>query len=145
MSTAYEPASTSGGSSTDTGGDEESLGTLIGSLSGNMSKLLRQELDLAKTELREEAKQAGKGAGMLGGAAFAAWMTAIFLSTTLMWLLSKAMDLTLAALIVALIWGVAAAVLGLMGKKKLQEVNPKPEMTVETLKEDAQWLKAQKN
>jgi hypothetical protein len=82
---------------------------------------------------------------MLGGAAFAGWMTAIFLSTTLMWLLSKAMDLTLAALIVAVLWGVMAAVLGLRGKKEMQALNPKPERTIETLKEDAQWVKAQKS
>jgi len=110
-----------------------------------MSKLMRQELDLAKAELREEAKEAGKAAGMLGGAALAGWMTALFVSVTLMWLLDKAMDLTLAALIVTLIWGIAAAVLGLSGKKKLQNVNPKPEQTIDSLKEDAQWLKAQKN
>lgn len=110
-----------------------------------MSKLMRQELTLAKAELREEAKEAGKAAGMLGGAAFAGWMTAIFISVTLMWLLDTFMDLTLAALVVTLIWGIAAAVLGLSGKKKLQSLNPKPEQTIDSLKEDAQWLKAQKN
>jgi hypothetical protein len=110
-----------------------------------MTKLMRQELELAKAEIRDEAKKAGKGAGMLGGAAFAGWMTAIFLSTTLMWLLSKAIDLTLAALIVAVLWGAAAAVLALSGKKQLQDLNPKPERTIETLKEDAQWAKAQRS
>jgi len=125
--------------------EDRSLGSLVGNLSSDMSKLMRQELDLAKVELKEEAKKAGKGAGMLGGAALAGWMTVLFLSITLMWLLDKAMDLVLAALIVTLIWGIAAAVLGLAGKKQLQQVNPKPEQTVETLKEDAQWLKAQKN
>jgi hypothetical protein len=55
------------------------------------------------------------------------------------------MDLTLAALIVTLLWGIAAAVLGLSGKKKLQALNPKPEQTIDSLKEDAQWLKAQKS
>jgi len=125
--------------------EDRSLGSLVGNLSSDMSKLMRQELDLAKVELKEEARKAGKGAGMLGGAALAGWMTVLFLSITLMWLLDKAMDLVLAALIVTIIWGIAAAVLGLAGKKRLQEVNPKPEQTVETLKEDAQWLKAQKN
>jgi len=124
---------------------DRSLGSLVSSLTGDMSKLMRQELTLAKAELREEAKEAGKAAGMLGGAALAGWMTALFLSVTLMWLLDKAMDLTLAALIVTLIWGIAAAVLGLGGKKKLQALNPKPEQTIDSLKEDAQWLKAQKN
>lgn len=125
--------------------EDRSLGSLFSTLSSDMSKLMRQELNLAKVELREEAKQAGKGVGMLGGAAFAGWMTAIFLSTTLMWLLDKWMDLTLAALIVTLLWGIAAAVLALSGKKQLQQVNMKPEQTVESLKEDAEWVKAQKS
>ncbi len=122
-----------------------SLGSLFSSLSSDMSKLMRQELNLAKVELREEAKQAGRGVGMLGGAAFAGWMAAIFLSMTLMWLLDKWMDLTLAALIVTLLWGIPAAVLALNGKKQLQQVNMKPEQTVESLKEDAEWVKAQKS
>jgi uncharacterized membrane protein YqjE len=129
----------------DADSSDRSLGALVSSLTSDMSKLMRQELTLAKAELREEAKEAGKAAGMLGGAAFAAWMTALFLSVTVMWLLDKAMDLTLAALIVTLVWAIAAAVLGLGGKKKLQSLNPKPEQTIDSLKEDAQWLKAQKN
>jgi uncharacterized membrane protein YqjE len=144
VSSAYEPGYPQGPEG-DPESADRSLGSLVSSLSTDMSKLMRQELTLAKAELREEAKQAGKAAGMLGGAAFAGWMTAIFLSVTVMWLLDKAMDLTLAALIVTLIWGIAAAVLGLSGKKKLQAVNPKPEQTIDSLKEDAQWLKAQKN
>lgn len=144
MSSTYEPER-AGGERAESDSEDRSLGSLVSSLSGDMSKLMRQELTLAKAELREEAKEAGKAAGMLGGAAFAAWMTAIFLSVTLMWLLWKAMDLTLAALVVALLWGVAAAVLGFAGKKKLQGLNPKPEQTIDSLKEDAQWLKAQKN
>ena len=102
MSSTYEPASTAGDMSTDEDVADRSLGSLVSSLTSDMSKLMRQELNLAKAELREEAKEAGKAAGMLGGAAFAGWMTALFLSVTLMWLLDKAMDLTLAALIVTL-------------------------------------------
>jgi uncharacterized membrane protein YqjE len=143
VSSGYEEQTMNDTNGSDT--SDESLGNLVGSLSGNLSKLMRQELELAKVELREEAKKAGKGVGMLGGAAFAGWMTAIFLSTTVMWLLSKAMDLTLAALIVTVIWGAAAAVLGLGGKKQLQSINPKPEQTIDTLKEDAQWVKAQRS
>lgn len=144
MSSSYEPEQAAGEAAED-GSEDRSLGSLVSSLTGDMSKLMRQELTLAKAELREEAKEAGKAAGMLGGAAFAGWMTAIFLSVTVMWLLWKAMDLTLAALIVTLVWGIAAAVLGLAGRKKLQGLNPKPEQTIDSLKEDAQWLKAQKN
>lgn len=125
--------------------EDMSLGSLFSSLSSDMSKLMRQELNLAKVELREEAKEAGKAAGMLGGAAFAGWMVAICLSLTLIWLLNSWMDLAFAAFLVTLLWAIAAAVLGLSGKKKLQQVNMKPEQTVESLKEDAEWVKAQKS
>lgn len=141
MSTAYEPTS----GQNDASDADRSLGALVGTLSNDLSKLMRQELELAKFEMKEEAKKAGKGAGMLGGAALAGWMTALFLTVTVMWLLDKVMDLTLAALIVTVLWGIAAAVLALNGRKQLQAINPKPEQTMETLKEDAQWLKAQKN
>lgn len=124
--------------------DDASLGELVSRLTGDMGTLTRQELALAKSELREEAKQAGKSAGMLGGAAFAGWMLALFVSLTVMWALGQAMHLVWAALIVAAVWAVVAAVLAASGRKALRDVNLKPEQTVETLKEDAQWLKTRK-
>jgi uncharacterized membrane protein YqjE len=123
----------------------QSLGTLVSQLSSDFSRLLQQELRLAKAELRDEAAKAGKGAGMLGGAGFAGWMTALFLSLTAMWALDQGMDVTFAALIVTVVWGVIAAVLFVMGRKALRTVNPKPEQTLDSLKEDAQWLKAHRN
>jgi uncharacterized membrane protein YqjE len=125
--------------------DEASLGQLVSQLTGDVGTLTRQELALAKAELREEAKQAGKGAGLLGGAAFAGWMLALFVSLTVMWALSEVMHLAWAALIVAAIWAIVAAMLAASGRKALRDVNPKPEQTVETLKEDAQWLKTRKH
>jgi len=125
--------------------EDQSVGSLVGRMSTHLSTLMRQEMELAKVELREEATKAAKGAGMLAGAAFAGLMVAIFISLTLMWLLDKAMDLTWATLIVTLLWAAIAAVLFAIGRKNLKQVNPKPEQTVESLKEDKEWLKAQKN
>jgi uncharacterized membrane protein YqjE len=125
--------------------EDESVGTLVGRLTTDASKLIRQELDLAKAELREEAKKAGKAAGMLGGAALAGLLVAILASFTLVWLLDNIMFLWLAGLIVTLLWGILGAVLFSMGRKRLAEVNPKPEQTVETLKEDKEWVQAQKS
>ena len=119
---------------------DESVGQLVSQLTTDLGELTRQELALAKAELQTEAKKAGKGAGMLGGAALAGWMVALFLSLTVMWALDEAMDLIWAALIVAGIWAVVAAVLAMTGRKELQDVNPKPDQTVESLKEDAKWL-----
>ncbi|TCC08772.1 phage holin family protein [Kribbella soli] len=124
---------------------DESVGELVSQLTTDLGQLTRQELALAKAELQAEAKKAGKGAGMLGGAAFAGWMVALFGSLTVMWALDKAMDLIWAALIVAAIWAVVAAVLAVVGRKELQEVHPKPDQTVESLKEDAKWLKTRKS
>jgi uncharacterized membrane protein YqjE len=124
---------------------DESVGELVSQLTTDLGQLTRQELALARAELQAEAKKAGKGAGMLGGAAFAGWMVALFLSLTVMWALDKAMDLVWAALIVAAVWAVVAAVLGMNGRRKLREVDPKPDQTVESLKEDAKWLKTRKS
>ena len=69
------------------------------------------------------------------------WLVALFISLTVMWALDEAMDLIWAALIVAAVWAVVAAVLAITGRKELREVDPKPDQTVESLKEDAKWLK----
>ena len=124
---------------------DETVGELVSQLTTDLGRLTRQELTLAKAELQAEAKKAGKGAGMLGGAAFAGWMVALFVSLTVMWALDEAMDLIWAALIVAVVWAVVGAVLAMTGRKELQEVNPKPDQTVESLKEDAKWLKTRKS
>jgi uncharacterized membrane protein YqjE len=124
---------------------DESVGELVSQLTTDLGQLTRQELALAKAELQTEAKKAGKGAGMLGGAAFAGWMAALFLSLTVMWALDEAMDLIGAALIVAAVWAVVAAVLATTGRKELHDVNPKPDQAVESLKEDAKWLKTRKS
>jgi hypothetical protein len=119
---------------------DESLGELVSHLTTDLSKLTRQELALAKAELQAEAKKAGKGAGMLGGAALAGWMLALFVSLTAMWALADVMHVAWAALIVAAVWAVVGAILLAVGRKAMREVNPKPDQTVDSLKEDAKWL-----
>jgi hypothetical protein len=120
---------------------ETSVGELIGNISNDLSTLFRQEVELAKVELKQEASKAGKAAGMLGGAGFAGYMTVLLLSLALVAALGNVMDYGWAALIVAVIWGIAGAVLYANGRKKLKTVDPTPRRTVDTLKEDAQWLK----
>jgi hypothetical protein len=112
-----------------------SVGQLIGEVTKDLSTLMRQELELAKVELKAEAKKAGQGAGAFGAAGFAGYMVLMFLSFALWWALENVMDAGLAALIVAVLWGVVGAVAFLMGKKKFRQVNPKPERTVETLQQ----------
>jgi hypothetical protein len=118
-----------------------SVGELIGEVSNDLSSLMRQELALAKAELKAEATKTGKAAGMLGGAGFAGYMVALFASIALWWALANGMDEGWAALIVAALWAVVGAVLYSMGRSRLKAVHPKPERTVETLKELPDALK----
>lgn len=110
-----------------------SVGALIGEVTKDLSTLMRQELELAKVELKVEAKKAGQGAGMFGAAGFAGYMTVVFLSVALWWALSHLVGHSWSALIVAVLWGVIGAVAFVLGKKKFAQVNPKPERTVDTL------------
>jgi len=121
---------------------DKSLGELFGELTGDLGHLFRQEVQLAKTEAREEIRQAGKGAGMLAGAGLSAWLALVMLSLTLAWLLDKGLDRAVSFLLVGLLWVVVAAVLATIGKRQMSAAKPLPE-TVQTLKEDAQWVKAQ--
>ena len=125
--------------------DQRSLGEIVSDVTSDLSALVRQEMDLAKTEMKQELGKAGKGAGLLGGAGASAYLFLFFLSLTLVYLLDEWMHQALAALIVTLIWGAVAAVLALTGKKAIQESNPQLPRTQQTLKEDAAWAKAQKS
>ncbi len=121
---------------------EKSLGELVGVMASDLSSLVRQEVELAKIELRDEAKRAGTAAGMFGAAGVGAWMAVIMLSFALAWLLDQALNTALSFAIVGVVWAVVAAILALSAKKKVAGLKPVPE-TVETLKEDVQWTKTQ--
>jgi hypothetical protein len=120
---------------------DASVGELIGNISDDLTQLFRQEVELAKAEVRQEAAKAGKAAGMLGGAGFAGYLAVVLLSFALVFGLANVMDAGWAALIVAVVWAAVGAVLYAGGRKRLKTVDPMPRRTVETIKEDAQWLK----
>lgn len=123
------------------GSDDRSIGQIVADIAKDLGTLVRQEIELAKTEITVEAKKAGKGVGMLGGAGVAGNLFLVFVSLALMWLLDRVMPLDLAALLVALIWAAVAAFLAMSGRKHLQSVDPKLEATTQTIKEDVQWAK----
>ena len=110
------------------------LGELISDIAGDLSTLLRQEVELAKAEVRDTAKKAGRGAGMLGGAGFAGYFVVLFLSIALWWAIGDATGLGWSALIVAAIWAIIAAILAVVGKKELASVRGLPR-TAETVQE----------
>ncbi|WP_028280665.1 phage holin family protein [Arthrobacter sp. H5] len=128
------PPSESGQKSSD------SLGSLLGEVSRDISTLMRQEVELAKAELKESGSRAGKGAGMLAGAGVAGHFLLLFLSIALMWALAELVGLGWAAVIVAVIWGIVAAVLAALGKKEMKSIRGMPQ-TAETVKEIPPTLK----
>jgi hypothetical protein len=117
---------------------------LIKQLAQETQTLVRQEMDLAKAEMREKGKRAGLGVGLMGGATVVALGAFGALTAFLIALLAEAMDVWVAALIVGLVYAAIAAVLALQGKEKVTEATPPvPEQTVQTVKEDVQWAKNQ--
>ncbi|GKQ40594.1 phage holin family protein [Streptomyces sp. A012304] len=120
---------------------DSSVGELLSTVTSDVQQLFRQEVELAKAEIRQEAGKAGKAAGMYGGAGFAGYMVAVLLTLAAMFGLANVMDLGWAALIVTALWAVIGAVLYRKGRERMRTVSPKPEQTLETLKEDAQWAR----
>lgn len=118
-----------------------SLGDLMGQVSSDVSTLMRQEVALAKAELKQSATRAGKGAGLLAGASEAARLALVFLSVALWWALgAHVTGLGWAAVIVAVLWGIIAAVLAARGRKEMQAIKGLPQ-TAETLQEIPGTLK----
>jgi uncharacterized membrane protein YqjE len=121
---------------------DASIGELAKQLSEQTTLLVRQELELAKAELQIKGKRAGAGAGMFGGAGVLGLFALGALTAAVIAALDLAMATWLAALIVAVVYGAAAGIAALMGKRKVQEALPAvPEDSVESVKEDVQWTK----
>ena len=117
-----------------------SLGDLLGEVTRDLSTLIRQEMALARAELKETAGKAAKGAGTLGGAAYAAGMAVLFLSIALWWALGDLIGLGWSAVVVAVLWAVVALILYTVGRKEIKQIDGAPQ-TVETLKEIPETLR----
>jgi hypothetical protein len=121
---------------------EHSIGDLFSKLSAETSTLIRQEMALARAELTEKGKEAGKGAGLFGGAGAAGLLGAGAVTAGIVLLLDLAIAAWLAAVVVGLVYLAVAAFLGLQGRDRIQAATPPvPEETVETVKEDVEWAK----
>lgn len=121
-----------------------STGDLVKQLSEQTTTLVRKEIELAKAELTEKGKVAGQGAGMFAGAAVVGLLALGVLTTMILALLDKAMDLWVAALIVTVVYGALAALMAMAARDRVKRATPPaPEQTVETVKEDVQWAKSQ--
>jgi tetrahydromethanopterin S-methyltransferase subunit C len=117
-------------------------GELVRQMSEQTSRLIRQEMALARAELTAKGKQAGIGAGLFGGAGVFGLLALGALTATAIAALDLAMDTWLAALIVTIVWAAVAGVMALLGKNRVQEaLPPVPERSVESVKEDVQMTK----
>jgi uncharacterized membrane protein YqjE len=123
---------------------ERSMGELFKQLSDDMSKLVRQELKLAQTEMTEKGKKAGTGIGMLSAAGIVGMVALLTLTACLVAALATGMAVWLAALIVTVVYAALAGGLALIGKQRVSEATPPvPEQTIDSVKEDVQWAKTQ--
>jgi fatty acid desaturase len=119
---------------------DRSLGDLVGDLTSETSRLLRDHVDLAKQEIRTDMRDAARVAASLGAAAVVGVVALVALSLAAGWGLAEVMAPGWAFLIVGGAWTVLAAVLGMAGKRKLDEMDPGPRATIDEIKEDKQWL-----
>lgn len=121
---------------------EQPIGTLLKQLAAETRTLVRQELDLAKAEMREKGRKAGPGFGLIGASGGVALLAAGALTAFFILALDGLMPNWLAALIVAAVYGVVAAALYMRGKEKVDDAgSPAPRQTIETVKEDVEWAK----
>jgi hypothetical protein len=121
MTTSYETPPSAG--------ERSSIGELFSDVSADITLLLRQEVELAKAEVRESAVRAGKGVGMFGGAGLAAHMVLLFVSIAAWWGIGDGTGRGWSALIVAALWLVIGAVLAIVGKGELKSVSGVPQTT----------------
>ena len=110
------------------------VGELFSEVAEDLSTLMRQEVELAKAELRQSATRAGKGAGLLAGAGVSGHMVLLFASVAAWWGIGDATGHGWSALIVAAIWLVIAAALGLMGRREISALPGIPQ-TTQTVKQ----------
>lgn len=121
----------------------ENVGSTIGGIIQDLQEIVRGEVQLAKTELKEDASQMGKAAGMIGAGVFFGLVGFIFLMLAATYLLAQWMDMWIAAGIVAVALLVVAAILAMTGKNRMADANMAPDKTIESVKEDKEWASRQ--
>jgi uncharacterized membrane protein YqjE len=124
-------------------GADQSMGELVSKLTADIGDLVSTQIELAKVEIKEEVTRAGKGAGLLGGGAFAAYMGVLLVSLAAAWGLSEVVPEGVAFLIVGLVWIAAAVVLARKGRTNLQAVSAVPQRSIEEVKKDVEFAKDQ--
>jgi hypothetical protein len=121
--------------------EQQTLGQLVASASRDLSQLIHAEIELAKAELRVDAKRAGVGAGLFGGAGFLLLFATLFLSVALAYAIAAlGLPLGVGFLIVGVLYLVAAGLFALFGLRTVKRISP-PRRTIKTVKDDIAWIK----
>jgi hypothetical protein len=123
--------------------DEKPVAELLSDMTSSVTTLIRKEVEMAVAELKDEARQAAKAGGMLSGGALSGYLSLLFGSFGLAWWLDRRLPRPLAFFAVAALHGAAAGALLNQGRQEMQDVDPVPHQTVETVKENVEWAKAQ--
>lgn len=120
-----------------------SIGQLVGRITGEMSGLVNDHVQLARIEMMRDAKKAGRGAGFMGGAGIGGWIAALILSFALAWGLAEVLPAWAAFLIVGLLWAIVAAALWMIGKREFDRFGAVAPETMDELERDRQWWSRQ--
>jgi len=123
--------------------DDRSLGELFAELSRQTSTLIRQEVALAKAEMKEKGKEAGKDIGMMAAGGALAYAGLLALIAAIIIALANVVAWWLSALIVGIVVVAIGALMIQRGMSALKESGVAPEQTIETLKEDKEWARKQ--
>ena len=124
-------------------GGAESLGTLVTGIVEDLQGVVRGEVQLAKTEIKDDVSVLGKGAALIGAGVFLGLVGFIFLMLGVTYLLNKSLELWIAAGIVGLSLLIIAAIAASIGKSRLSAASLKPEQSIESIKEDQEWANQQ--
>jgi uncharacterized membrane protein YqjE len=125
---------------------DQSLAELVSRMTSDVGALVSTQIELAKVEIKDEVKRAGKGVGMVGGGGLAAYLALLLLSFSLAFALGDAFDSWASGfLLVGVVYAAIAALLVITGKNRITSVTPIAEQTKATLKEDLEWARQQKS
>ena len=123
--------------------NSRSIADVLQDILGNVQTIVRSEVRLAKTEITEEVTKAGRAAGMMGAGVLTALFTAWLLLVTILFALATVMPMWGAALLLFVVMGILTTVLLSAGRKRFKTVHATPEKTIESVKENVEWVKSQ--
>ena len=123
--------------------DGRSFKQILQDIVNHISDIIRSEVRLAQTEVRQDVTHYVKAGSFVGIAAALAFYAVGFLLLSAVYALQNVMSAWLAALLVAVGVGIAAAILYLIGRKRLTQASLRPEKTIQSLEENVQWFKRQ--